>query len=121
MNRSLRDIKLKYFVCFLGMVFVVTAIATSALSHGPKGHSEGNFTAFQAVKKSVGLYDKLVAGGKLDESWETDLVNIEVTTRGAGSKKMIVVKFIRSTSEPRTVFIFFSGKGEYKGSNFTGK
>ena len=116
-----RGIKFNYVVCLLGMIIIVTAIATPALSHGPKGHSEGIFTVFQAVKKSVALYDKLVVSGKMAESWETDLVTIEVTNRGAESKKEFVVKFIRSTSDPRAVFIFFSGNGEYKGSNFTGK
>lgn len=121
MVNNYRDLKSKYFFTPLGVLIIIFLITASALSHGPKGHSEGDFTAFQAVKKGVALYDKLVAGGKLGESWETDLVNIEVSTSGVGSKKEFVVTFIRTRSEPRAVFIFFSGNGEYKGSNFTGK
>jgi hypothetical protein len=121
MGNNYRGLKIKYFVSPLGVLIIIFMIAASALSHGPKGHSEEAFTAFQAAKKGVTLYDKLLASGKLTESWETDLVNIEVSTRGARSKKEFVVKFIRSTSGPRAVFIFFSGNGEYIGSNFIGK
>ncbi len=121
MGNNYRGLKIKCFVSLLGVLIIIFMIAASALSHGPKGHSEGDFTAFQAVKKGVALYDKLVASSKLGERWETDLVNIEVSTRGTSSKKEFVVKFIRSTSDPRAVFIFFSGNGEYNGSNFIGK
>jgi len=121
MVRNYRDLKIKYFVSPLGALIIIFLIAASVLSHGPKGHNEGAFTAFQAVKKGVTLYDKLLASGKLTEGWETDLVNIEISTAGVGSKKEFVVTFFRTTSDPRSVFIFFSGNGEYKGSNFTGK
>jgi len=95
--------------------------ATLAVAHGPKGHSNGDFTAFQAAKKGMDLYDRLVVSGKLEESWEVDLVNIEIVSKDNKGKKEYIVKFNRKPSEPRTVFIFFSENGEYKGSNFTGK
>lgn len=94
---------------------------TFAFAHGPKGHSDGDFTALQAVKKGMTLYDRLVSSGKLEESWETDLVNIEIESKDNDGKKEYIVKFNRKSSEPKTVFIFFSENGEYKGSNFTGE
>jgi hypothetical protein len=94
-------------------------ISSTVLAHGPKGHTEG-FTALQAVKKGVEMYDSLCAKGKLKESWETDLDSIEVSTRTSGKQKEFVVKFTKSMGEPKSVYIFFSKKGEYKGSNFTG-
>ena len=77
-------------------------------------------TPLQAVKKGSIMYDKLIASGKLDASWETGLETISVYWRDTG-KKEIVVKFSRSTSEPKSVYIFFTEKGDYSGSNFTGK
>lgn len=121
MIRLFKNKNIKYIFCLIGMAGIIIIFTTPVLSHGPKGHSEGDFTAFQAIKKGLTLYDKLVASGKLNESWETDLVNIEVSTETKGKKKEFVVKFVRSTSDSRTVFIFFSGDGKYIGSNFTGK
>jgi hypothetical protein len=66
------------------------------------------------------MYDKLVATGKLDESWETGLDTVTVYRRTSGRQE-IVVKFSRKTGEPQSVYIFFTEKGAYSGSNFTGK
>ena len=96
-------------------------IAAFAVDHGPKGHSGGDFTALQDAKKGMQLYDQLVSSGKLEESWETKLTGIEITQTVKNNKKELVVKFSRSESEPKTVFIFFTEKGDYIGSNFTGK
>jgi len=109
----------KFTPISLGVLFFI--FTTLALAHGPKGHSSGDFTALQAAKKGIGLYDRLVSSGKLEESWEIDLINIEIGTQDKGGKKEYIVKFNRRHSEPRTVYIFFSENGEYKGSNFTGK
>jgi hypothetical protein len=95
-------------------------LTTSLVSgHGGKKHAE-EFTALQAVKKGIDMYDRLVAKGKLNESWETDLDSIEVSTRASGKQKEFVVKFSRSEDKQKSVYVFFSKKGEYKGSNFTG-
>jgi len=61
-----------------------------------------------------------VASGKLKEPWETDLKNIEVFPRQRGEKREVVVKLSRSKGEPLSVYIFFTQKGDYSGSNFTG-
>ena len=116
--------------CFAASIFLSLIVLMSvplASAHGPKGHGEAEFTALQAAKKGIELYDKLVASGKIvasekiEESWETDLTNIEVFPRQSGEKKELVVKFSRSNGEPQSVYIFFTEKGEYNGSNFTGK
>ncbi len=98
---------------------MILLLAPLTFAHGPKGHTEG-FTPLQAVKKGLMMYDKLIASGKLDASWETSLETISVYWRDTG-KKEIVVKFSRSAGEPRSVYIFFTEKGDYSGSNFTGK
>ena len=72
------------------------------------------------AKKGITLYDRLVESGKLEESWEMDLKDIEVSLRQRGNNQELVVKFTRSKGDPQTVYIFFSEKGEYNGSNFTG-
>jgi hypothetical protein len=103
------------------LLLVVLICVPLASAHGPKGHGEKEFTALQAAKKGIELYDQLVASGKLNESWETGLKNIEVFPRQSGKKGEIVVKFSRSKGEPLSVYIFFTEKGDYNGSNFTGK
>jgi hypothetical protein len=100
-------------------VIMVLLFVPLVFAHGPKGHTDG-FTPLQAVKKSSLMYDKLVTSGKLDASWETGLETINVYRRDTGPKE-IVVKFSRSTGDPRSVYIFFNEKGEYSGSNFSGK
>jgi len=102
----------------LSVLFVFfTALA---VAHGPKAHDEMEFTALMAVKKGVELYDRLVVSDKLAESWEVDLANLEVFKKTNGNQEEFVVKFSRSKGEPKSVYIFFSQKGEYIGSNFTG-
>jgi hypothetical protein len=89
----------------------------AALAHGPGGHGDASFTALQALDKGVTLYDKLLASGKLEESWETGLNRVDIEMRG----KEYVVSFSRSKGDPERLFIFFDGTGEYTGSNFTGE
>ena len=103
------------------LLLVVLMSVPLASAHGPKGHGEMEFTALQAAKKGIELYDQLVASGKLNEPWETGLKNIEVFPRQGGKKGEIVVKFSRNTGKPQSVYIFFTEKGDYNGSNFTGK
>ena len=108
---------------FIGPIVLFSAIAlvgSLAFGHGPKGHTGGDFTAFMAVKKGIELYDRLLTSGKFAESWEIDLNNVAVFTQNDGNQIEFVVKINRSKGEPKSVYIFFSEKGEYTGSNFTG-
>ena len=104
------------------LLFIVVLMSVSLVSaHGPKGHGNTEFTALEAAKKGIELYDKLVASGKIEKSWEMDLKNIKVFSRQSERKKEFVVKFNRSKGEPQSLYIFFTEKGEYNGSNFTGE
>ena len=58
--------------------------------------------------------------GKLEETWETELANIEVFQTRKEKQIEYVVKFSRGKGTPRSVYIFFNEKGDYTGSNFTG-
>jgi hypothetical protein len=111
------------FIRFKSIIFLILIILMSvplASAHGPKGHGT-EFTALDAAKKGIELYDKLLTSGKIEESWETDLKNIRVLPRQSGERKEVIVKFSRGTGEPQSLYIYFSEKGEYSGSNFTGK
>jgi hypothetical protein len=112
-TKGIRIILLTLSILFLS--------ALTTLAHGPKGHGDMGFTALQAAKKGIALYDRLVASGKLKEPWEADLADIQVLKRKNGNKNEFIVKFSRSKGEPISVYIFFSEKGEYNGSNFTGQ
>ena len=105
----------------LVLILAISSLAYGSLifAHGPKGHTEA-FTALAAAQKATMMYDKLVATGKLEESWETKLKSIEVFQRNTGQRE-IVVKFSRESGEPSAVYIFFTDKGKYNGSNFTGE
>ena len=104
------------------LLFLVVLMSVSmVLAHGPEGHGDTEFTALEAAKKGIELYDKLVASGKIEKSWEMDLKDIEVSSRLNEGRKELVVKFNRSKGEPQALYIFFTEKGEYNGSNFTGK
>ena len=120
MNRIKKnDVISKYLILTTTAAFVVMLLVPLTFAHGPKGHTEG-FTSLEAVKKGTMLYDKLVASGKLDASWETGLASVSVYGRDAGRNE-IVVKFTRSSGEPGSVYIFFDKRGDYVGSNFSGK
>ena len=108
-------------ISFTLVTLIIALFALSAYAHGPKGHGGQSFTALEAAKKGITLYDKLVAGGKLDESWETGLTRIRVFPRSKENAKEFVVQFDRGQGEPQSVYIFFDEKGEYSGSNFTGE
>ena len=103
------------------ILFMILISVSMVSAHGPKGHGGNEFTALQAAKKGIELYDKLVVSGKIEESWETDLKNIEVFPLQKGDKQELVVRFSRNKGEPQSLYIFFTEKGEYSGSNFTGK
>lgn len=101
-------------------LFTIVSVAGSVFAHGGKKHAN-SFTPLQALQKSTDLYNQLVGSGKLGESWETDLANVEITNRQKGGQTEYVVSFQRSTGDPKTVYIFFTADGKYSGSNFTGE
>lgn len=111
---------LRYNMLPIILILIILLITSITFAHGPKGHSGGSFTALQAVQKGIALYDRLVTSGKLAESWETDLADVDVSTMQRGNDREFVVQFSRSKGEPKSVYIFFTEKGEYSGSNFTG-
>ena len=94
----------------LGILILITA--SLAFSHGGKEHATGEFTVLQALEKATKLYDRLVGSGKLVESWETDLIKVEISLRSREDRKEWVVSFQRSKGEPSTVYIFFSDDGK---------
>ena len=101
--------------------FAILLAGTLLFGHGLTSHAVREFNTFKAAKKGIMLYDRLVTTGRLNKSWEDDLENIKVSLLGRGPQNEFVVRFSRTTGEPRSVYIFFSEKGEYRGSNFTGK
>jgi len=100
---------------------MVIAGAMPAHSHGGKSHGGSEFTSLQAVQKAVKLYDKLILAGKLPEEWETGLEAINVDTRQSNGKDEVMVQFKKAEGDGGSVYFFFDQKGEYSGSNFTGK
>ncbi|MGD2099143.1 MAG: DUF6488 family protein [Desulfobacterales bacterium] len=113
-----KDLNYWVAIVFLSISFLV--IASLAFSHGGK-HAEGEFTHLQALKKAIELYDQLIEKGKLDQSWENKLSQVDVFRRGTGNKNEIAVSFQRASGDPKTVYIFFNASGKYAGSNFTGE
>ncbi len=92
----------------------------SSHGHGGKQHGSVDFTHLEAVKKATDLLDKLIVSKKIDSDWELHLEQIKVFDRSKGDKAEVAVSFSRTTGEPRVLYIFFTSKGDYAGSNFTG-
>jgi hypothetical protein len=126
MEVNMNNVRISLGCSLLGSIaavvalFTILSLAGSVFAHGGKGHAN-SFTALQALQKSTDLFNQLVGSGKLGESWETDLANVEITNRQKGGNKEYVVSFQRSTGDPKTVYIFFTTDGKYSGSNFTGE
>ena len=118
---SLKKEKNRNYAIAIAFLFIAFFISVSlAFSHGGK-HAPGEFTNLQALKKATDLYDQLIGKGKLDQSWENKLSQIDVFKREKDNKKETVVSFQRASGEPKTVYIFFNASGKYSGSNFTGE
>ena len=115
--------KLKSFIITVSVIgFISIGIGVlPAYSHGGKTHEGEMFSAFQAVQKATQLYDRLITSGKLPEAWETELTSIHINIRQSKDKREYVVQFKKANGEPDSVYFFFDQKGEYAGSNFTGK
>ena len=96
----------------LALVLVVAGLlfagAPAGYAHGGKTHAEAPFSAFEAVKKAVALYDRLIVSGKLPETWETALTSVHVIVRDTGSGRETVVQFKRSAGEPDSVYFYFN-------------
>lgn len=105
----------------LVLITAILFISVPAFGHGGKEHAEGSFTPLQALLKASKMYEQLITANKLEETWETHLVTIEISARGNSGNKELVVSFSRSIGNSKTVYIFFSEDGKYIGSNFTGK
>jgi hypothetical protein len=105
------------FFLFLTLFFAAAVV----FAHGGKVHEMGEFTHLAALEKATELYDKLIDSQKLDPAWETGLERVEVSHRQKGNDTEVVVAFHRDEGDPKTVFIFFTPKGEYAGSIFTGE
>lgn len=103
---------------FLSLAFTVVAV----YAHGGKNHGPGGeFTNLEALKKATELYDKLVTTNKLEVNWETTVDKVQITERRKGADMEKVVAFSRTAGDPKTVYVFFTSRGEYAGSNFTGQ
>ena len=111
---------LKTAICMFILIAACLVAPSNGLSHGGKKHTD-EFTALQALQKATKLYDKLVVSGKLTENWETDLREVQISTRKKEGQKEYVVSFQRASGQPAKVYIFFSAEGKYTGSNFTGE
>ena len=115
----------KKLICSATSVFLFLGLACAAVAvyaHGGKSHGPGReFTNLEALKKATEFYDQLVANNKLDANWETTVDKVQMAERRKGTDIEKVVAFSRTAGDPRTVYIFFTSRGDYSGSNFTGQ
>jgi hypothetical protein len=112
--------RLKITAGIFSVLLVLLILVSVAFSHGGK-HAPGEFTHLQALKKATELYDQLIGKGKLDQTWENKLIQVEVFKREMKAKSEIAVSFQRAAGDPKTVYIFFDTSGKYAGSNFSGE
>ena len=117
---NLPGYRIKKLMILAIILFWISISIIPVFGHGGK-HAAGEFTHLQALQKATEMYDRLIANGKLDQSWETTLMRVNVSNRQKENEMEIVVSFQRAEGEPQSVYIFFTAKGEYAGSNFTGE
>ncbi len=108
------------FIVVLTILIITLGFNSQVFSHGGKNHAENEFTSFSALNMAVTLYGQLLMKNKLMETWETDLVKINISTRVNDGENEFVVSFEKASGDPNKVFIFYDAKGNYTGSNFTG-
>ena len=108
-------------VLFLLAIAWLLGISDNLFAHGGKTHGDEAFSSFQALEKATGLYDRLIASGKLSEEWETELKTVRIEVRNKGAGREYVVEFTKAEGNPQSVYFFFDYEGNYTGSNFTGK
>jgi hypothetical protein len=109
-------------ILIISLLSALAAAVVAVHAHGGRPHGPGGeFTNLEALKKATQLYDKLIETNKLEMDWETGLERVQVSERRKGIETEKVVSFSRGAGEPATVYLFFSPRGEYAGSNFTGK
>lgn len=101
-------------------LLLLLVFQTTAKAHGGKTHTDKGIAAFEALQTAMDLYDRLLAHGKLDESWETGLVHVEIISPDPDEEGVYTIQFRRNSGEPESVYFFLSPAGEYVGSNFTG-
>lgn len=116
----IKNIQFVGFIIFI-ILMVNIMIIPQAFSHGGKTHDENEFTAFSALNEATKLYGKLLEDGKLQETWEIELVNIKISNREKNGDKEFVVSFEKTSGDPAKVFIFIDANGNYSGSNFSGE
>ena len=90
---------------------ILLATASPAPAHGGKEHGNADFTAFKALEKAAGLYNRLLSSGKLDVSWETGLENVAIAAPSSGGRREFVSTFRRSQGDPRSVYFFLPPRG----------
>jgi hypothetical protein len=104
------------------IIFCFNLLVTDmARAHGGKTHQSEGITALEAVETATGLFKRLIEKGKLDDSWESGLVEIRVSHPDQTSESNYAVSFHRQNKTPEAVYIFISLQGKYAGSNFTGR
>ena len=114
--------KISLLPVLLGLLFLLFSLNIETIyAHGGKGHGTAEFTQLMAVQKAAELFDQLISLNKLDETWETQLIRIEVGSQKAMEKPEFVVSFRRNSGILDVVYFFFDITGTYTGSNFTGK
>ena len=118
--RNISGANINKLVISVLMLISLLIFRIPVFGHGGK-HAADEFTHLQALQKATEMYDRLIANGKLDQSWETKLIRVNVSNRQKAEKKEIVVSFQRAEGDPQSVYIFFTAKGKYAGSNFTGE
>lgn len=106
--------------CLLIGLVVLFGFHATAKAHGGKTHTDKGIAAFEALQVAMNLYDRLLTHGKLDQSWETDLVRVEITPSDPDGDGGYTIHFQRSSGDPGSVYFFLTLTGEYAGSNFTG-
>lgn len=100
------------------------AMAGTGHEHGPGGsHTSGPITSETAIKRAEKQLQTLVTKGKLEKSWAS-VKSTGATQKDFGKGPEWIVSFKNdkeADASKQTLYVFYTLKGSYIASNFTGK
>lgn len=115
---SLVKSDLRIWVAVLLTGITIFGISSIANAHGGKNHGDDQITSFAALQAATDLYSRLIAHGKLDQTWETQLAQVKIGAPEQNEQPNYTVTFTRSTGNPSGVLFIIAPNGEYVGSDF---
>ncbi len=114
---------MRALVIALLALFTAAALPAAHAGTAGKGHSHGEaIDAAEAKVDAAASVGRLVAKGKLDDSWKgIEAEKAEKKTYEKGPEWVVTFQNPAAEEGKRTLYVFLTPHGDYVAANFTGK